>query len=226
VPKTRSAERSPLEAALQALAKALADTQARWMIIGGIAVIAHGVQRMTTDIDAVVEGGAIEVAALLRCLGKHEIVPRVEAAEEFAKTHLVLLTRHLPTQVDLDLSFAWTNFERDALAKRKLEWFGKVRAPMAGVEALLVFKAIAARSRDADDTLALLNLHPDVSLARVRRRVVELAELADSPELLSGFDALMSRARRASSSLPQKAPPAKRRAASRAPLKKKRSPKR
>jgi len=33
------------------------------MVIGGIAVIAHGVQRMTTDIDAVVQGDAVSVMA-------------------------------------------------------------------------------------------------------------------------------------------------------------------
>lgn len=38
------------------------------MVIGGIAVIAHGVQRMTTDIDAVVQGDRVRLADLLTAL--------------------------------------------------------------------------------------------------------------------------------------------------------------
>jgi hypothetical protein len=40
------------------------------MVIGGIAVIARGVRRMTTDIDAAVRGDRIDVAALVRALAK------------------------------------------------------------------------------------------------------------------------------------------------------------
>ena len=45
-----------LESALEALAGALNETRAPWMVIGGVAVIARGVKRMTTDLDVVVRG--------------------------------------------------------------------------------------------------------------------------------------------------------------------------
>jgi hypothetical protein len=194
VPKSSSAE-EPLEAALRALSRALTASKVRWMVIGGVAVIAHGVQRMTTDLDAVIEGGTIELPRLLRNLRQAGIVPRIEAAETFAEANLVLLVRHVSSEVDLDLSLAWTNFEREALAQRKVIAFGRVKAPMATVEGLLVFKAIAGRSRDKDDALALLNLYPSLDLASVRRRVVELAGLAEAPELVGGFDALIGQAK-------------------------------
>jgi len=38
-------------------------------------------------------------------------VTRIDGAEAFAATNLVLLTRHRPTEIDLDLSFGWTVFE-------------------------------------------------------------------------------------------------------------------
>ena len=44
------------------------------MIIGGIAVIARGVRRMTTDIDAVVQGDAISIDTLVTTLAEHGIV--------------------------------------------------------------------------------------------------------------------------------------------------------
>jgi len=64
----RGPDTSRIEEALAALSEALSETGAPWMVIGGIAVIAHGVQRMTTDIDAVIQGDAVSVRALINVL--------------------------------------------------------------------------------------------------------------------------------------------------------------
>jgi hypothetical protein len=161
------------------------------MVIGGIAVIAHGVQRMTTDIDAVIRGDAVSVHALIDVLRRHQIVPRIENAEAFAATNLVLLTRHRPTDVDLDLSLGWTAFEHEALAARTSTRFGKTAVPMAGVDELLVFKAIAGRPRDVDDAVALLTLYPGIDMTRVHDRVAALAEAAEAPELTAGLEQVL-----------------------------------
>ena len=191
MPAPRGPDSSLIEDALAALRDALSEAGAPWMVIGGIAVIAHGVQRMTTDIDAVIQGDSVQIGELLSVLRQHQILPRIDDAEAFAATNLVLLARHQPTQVDLDLSFGWTAFERDAIALRASTLYGVVKAPMARVEDLLVFKAIAGRSRDVDDAVTLLTLYPHVDLEKVRLRVMELAELAEAPELLSGLEAIL-----------------------------------
>jgi hypothetical protein len=162
------------------------------MIIGGIAIIARGVRRFTTDIDATVRGDAIRPEALIEVLGRHGVVPRIEDALSFAQENLVLLLRHEGTGVDLDVSFAWSAFEHDAIAACTLTEFGNVRAPMCTAEDLVVFKAIAARPRDVQDAEALLTLYPDIDAARVRKRVAELSILAEAPELLESFDAMVS----------------------------------
>ena len=53
--------------------------------IGGIAVIARGVRRMTTDIDAAVRGDQVDVATFLDALAKKRIVPRINDVERFAR---------------------------------------------------------------------------------------------------------------------------------------------
>ena len=45
------------------------------MVIGGVAVIAHGVRRLTTDVDAVVRGDAITAEALIDVFARHGIEP-------------------------------------------------------------------------------------------------------------------------------------------------------
>ncbi len=193
MPGKRAGGEHLLEDALDALVRALADSGAPWMVIGGIAIIARGVRRMTTDIDAAVKGDAIRPEKLMESLAKHSIVPRIAEALKFAETNLVLLLRHESTGVDLDVSFAWSSFEHEALAASTLTQFGNVRAPMCTPDDLIVFKAIAGRPKDIEDAEALLTLYPDIDVTRVRMRVEELSALAEAPEMLEAFDHLLAR---------------------------------
>jgi hypothetical protein len=96
--------------------------------------------------------------------------------------------RHEPFGVDFDISFAWTEFEHEAIAAATVATFGSVKAPMARPEDLIVFKSIAGRGKDMDDVTALLALYPKLDLARVRARVRELAGFAKTPELAAGLE--------------------------------------
>jgi hypothetical protein len=208
MPAARAPDRSRIEDALAALQRALSELDAPWMVIGGIAVIAHGVQRMTTDIDAVVRGDAVQVRSLLKSLRHQQIAPRIADAEAFAATNLVLLARHRPTEVDLDLSLGWTSFEHEALAARAATRYGKVSVPMAQVDDLIVFKAIAGRPRDIEDAVTLLALYPDTDMRRVRARVRALSRAAEAPELEQGLEDIVaaSAAATAHRSQPPRAP--------------------
>jgi hypothetical protein len=163
------------------------------MVIGGIAIIARGVRRMTADIDAVVQGDRTDVPSLLRRLAKKRIVPRIDDAEAFVRESMVLLLRHDPTGVEFDISFAWTAFEHDAIEASTDATYGSVVAPMARAEDLVVFKAMAARPVDIEDASALLLMHKDIDLDRVRRRLAELAAMADEPALLAGLERVIKR---------------------------------
>jgi hypothetical protein len=165
VPGERGRGERRIEDALRALGAALDATGAPWMIIGGIAVIARGVRRMTTDIDAAVRGDAVELERLVGALKKKRMVPRIPRAEQFARANLVLLVRHEPTGVDLDISLAWTAFEQEALGARERVRYGRVAVPMARPEDLVIYKAMAHRPKDVEDAQSLL---PRRSLAAPR----------------------------------------------------------
>jgi hypothetical protein len=149
---------------------------------------------MTTDIDAVVKGDALTYAQALEALEQNEVVPRIENAEEFATSSLVLLVTHEPTGVDIDLSFGWTRFEELAIARSSLARFGRVQARFARPQDLVVLKSVAGRPTDVEDATALLLMHPDIDAAEARLAVAELAALAEAPEMLAVFDAAVAKA--------------------------------
>jgi hypothetical protein len=131
--KRRGRGERRLEDALDALALALTSQKLPWMLIGGLAVIARGVRRCTTDIDAVVQGDSVDLDALLRAFAARGIVPRIPDARAFAAANRILLVTHEPSGVDLDVSMGWTGFEREALGLRSNVTFGPLRVPTASV---------------------------------------------------------------------------------------------
>lgn len=201
--KPRPADAEHLEKALAEIASALRAAGVPWMVIGGIAIIARGVRRMTTDVDVVVRGDETTPAAMLRALATRRIVPRIADAEAFARERLVLLLRHEPTGVDLDLSFGWTTFEHEALEACSEATYGSVVAPMASAEDLVIFKAMAARPKDIEDATALMLMHKEIDVDRVRRHLAELAALADEPTLMSGLEAVIRLAAAGRPSVPR-----------------------
>lgn len=180
--------------ALADLAKALQRIEAPSMVIGGIAVIAHGVARQTVDIDATVLAARLDTAQILKALADCSIRPRISNFLEFAEKSQVLLLVHEKTQVTLEISFAFTSFEQEALAQAVEVSFGGVKISVASPEDLVIYKALAWRDRDRYDIEQLLTLHSDrIDLERVRAFVHEFAQILEAPERIPEFERLLQK---------------------------------
>jgi len=193
--KKRTAAPGPaLAQALRAVSKALRACGHSSMIIGGIAVIARGVPRLTKDIDATVAGGETDLQGLVEGLERYGIVARVPNAVDFARESQVLLLVHKPSGVDVDLSLAWLPFELEALdAAEEVSVHGTgVRIPR--VEDLVLYKIVGWRPQDQQDIERLVGLHAKaMNLKRVMRLTRELSEALEDPERLAEVEQLMSR---------------------------------
>ena len=86
-----------------------------------------------------------------------------------------------------------SSFEHDALAAAPLCRFGRAQVPVVTADDLVVFKGIAGRAKDEEDIVTLLALHPAIDQDRARQRLVALAALAEAPELVQAFDAILRR---------------------------------
>lgn len=194
MPRSRPPLKPSLRHAVQAVARALSALPVPGMLIGGIAVIVRGVPRLTRDVDVTIAGGTISIAELIDRLREHGLVPRIDDAAEFAEAHQVLLLRHDPSGVDVDLSIAWLPFELDALAAAESLDVAGVRVAVARAEDLIVYKAVAFRPQDQADIERLLVLYGhDVDLARIRSLVAEFGVALDEPGRLDALEQIIRR---------------------------------
>lgn len=176
------------------LTKALQRIEAPSMVIGGIAVIAHGVARQTIDVDATILAIRLDPSRILEILAEFSICPRIPDVLEFAERSQVLLLVHERTGVTLEVSFAFSSFEQEALERAVEADFGGLKIPVAVPEDLVIYKALAWRDQDRYDIEQLLTLHGDrIDLERVRSFVREFAQILDAPERIPEFDRLVQK---------------------------------
>jgi hypothetical protein len=184
-----------LQAALSALANVLKTLGRPSMLIGGIAVIARGVPRLTVDVDAVIQAAGLDIARLWQVLRDSGFQPRVDDAEEFATERQVLLLRHAASGIPVDLSLGWMTFEEAAMARATPVDLGGVRLSVAVPEDLVVLKAVAWRNLDKSDiTELVVRHHAGMDFDRIRSTLAAFFGVLEIPERLAEFDQLVSEA--------------------------------
>lgn len=183
---------------LRALAdfqRALGALPAPSMLIGGVAVIAHGVGRFTDDADAVVWNAGVEFEEVIRVMSMHGIQPRPAKAFERARSRHVLLLEHVESGTPLDVSLAWLPFEREAIERAERVDFQGVDVRLARVEDLLLYKFVAWRDQDRTDIERLLIRHGhSLDLESLRDLMKQFAEALDDPGRPAQFEAILRRA--------------------------------
>lgn len=162
------------------------------MIVGGVAASILGRPRATRDIDALMTVPDDEWPQLLSTARRHGIEPRIEQPIEFARRTRVLLMRHLPSAIDIDLILGRLPFELQAIARSKTQSFGGVTVRLPQVEDLLIMKAVAQRPHDLRDIEGLLDAHPEAQIDRVRQWVREFSTALTMPDMLVTFDDLIA----------------------------------
>lgn len=187
---------------LGSLADALADVM-RWLtdaeiagvVIGGVAASLLGRPRMTRDIDAIVLGDEMGWEAVLASAQPFGIAPRIDDPLEFARRTRVLLLRHLPSSVDVDVSLGALPFEREVVERASTIDAGGLRVRVPAVEDLVVMKALARRPRDWGDIEGLIDAWPDLDLDRVRQWLREFGSILEMPEIQEDFERLLRQRR-------------------------------
>lgn len=188
---TERQELAPLISALTDLARWFEAANIRGVVVGGVAASLIGRPRLTHDVDALVMADEAQWQELLERGAAFGFRPRLTDALAFAARARVLLMRHEPSGVDVDIMFGALRFEEEAVAHRSFVSVAGVALPLPRPEDLIVMKAVAHRPRDLTDIEAILDAHPVLDVERVRRWVREFARAAAMPEIWDDLQRLL-----------------------------------
>lgn len=158
---------------VETIVRALTTAEVRYLIVGGLAVVAHGYVRFTADLDLVLDLSAANVAravAALEHLGYRPRAPvafaeladaerRAQWVREKGLTVFSLYSpAHPATEIDIfvEAPLDFDAAHRDAL---RLDVASGVAALFVGLQDLLALKRRAGRSQDLVDIEKLQMLH-------------------------------------------------------------------
>jgi len=141
----------PLLQALAAVTAWLRQADVPAAVIGGVAASLLGRPRVTKDVDIVALADDSDVPRLLSLGKQHGVTARAADAVEFAKVSRVLLLRHEPSGIEIDVSLATLPFEREVIERAAERTVRGVTFRLASAEDIVVMKAIALRPRDVAD---------------------------------------------------------------------------
>ena len=158
---------------VEAIVRALNNAKVKYLIVGGLAVVAHGYERFTRDVDLVIGLGRENIIRGLRALigaGYQLKIP--VTPEQFAdprlreewrrEKNMVVLQLwsdvHLRTPVDVFV-YEPFDFEKEFTRARWEKIVGGVSAPVVSYNTLLKLKKSAGRSQDLTDIEKLRKLN-------------------------------------------------------------------
>lgn len=168
---------------LAAVQRLLESFPNRGVVIGGIAVGLLGAPRATRDIDAVVMMDLEEIPGLLEAAAEFDLQPRIADPAELARRSRVVLLRHEPTGIPVDVSLGALPFESEMIERRLCYQAEGLAIPIATPEDLIIMKAISHRPQDMADIRAVAETNPSLDLARIETNVRAFAEVLEMPEL-------------------------------------------
>lgn len=154
---------------VEAIVRGWNEAGVRYMIAGGLAVVAHGYLRFTADFDAILDMDEENLWRALQVLEREGYVPRAPvsmgsfvsaelratwASEKGMTVFSVWSSEHRTTEVDL---FLEPPFDFDEVYKRAhfFEMAGGERAVFVPYEELVEMKRRVGRVRDLEDVAKL-----------------------------------------------------------------------
>ncbi|MCL4529763.1 MAG: nucleotidyl transferase AbiEii/AbiGii toxin family protein, partial [Chloroflexi bacterium] len=156
---------------LTALQSLLDRFRAQGVIIGGIATGFLGKPRFTVDLDAMFLASTRDISQILEMAKEEGIEPRTDKVIEFAQKSRVLLLRHTASRTNIDISLGILPFEEEVVARSVVHDAGVISVRLPTPEDLIIMKAVAHRPKDMLDIQAVIESHPDLDIARIKRWV-------------------------------------------------------
>ena len=174
---------------LAALAAVL-NRWGRWSLFGAQAVVAHGVPRLSADVDVTLRLVPDEPDRFVRDMEAAGFALAVKDPD-FVRETRVMPFVHTATAMPVDVVFAGSAIEDEFFNRAKTTDIGGVPVPLIDVADLVIAKILAGRPKDIEDARNLWRLHgPAVDHRRIRRLLRSLEAALDRSDLVSGFETM------------------------------------
>jgi predicted nucleotidyltransferase len=181
----------PFREAVEALQHLFSRFNDRGVIIGGVAVGFLGKPRLTQDIDAVVMLALKDIPEFLEAARVENITPRIKNIDEFVRKNRVFLMRHLPTEIDIDISLGTLPFEAEMVERSVTESTATFSIRLPTPEDLIIMKAVAHRPKDLEDIRTIVAKQTKLDRKRIQHWVQEFAEVLEMPGLWEQIEELL-----------------------------------
>jgi hypothetical protein len=164
-----------------------------WCLFGAQAVVAHGVPRLSADVDVTVH---LQPAAPDRFAREMEAAGfglRIDDAEFVRRTRVMPFV-HARTGMPLDVLLADSGLEDEFLARARPVAIGDLSVPVIDIADLMVAKILAGRPKDVEDAAALWRLHGQaLDTPRIEETLRLLEEALGQSDLLPVFEGMRRR---------------------------------
>jgi hypothetical protein len=156
----------------------LENRHTRFLVVGGLAVVAVGEPRTTADADAIVFLSQAEAEALIRAAAEAGFEIREDVERERLATTGTLRFRRGRFQIDLIT--ASLPFEDAAYGRASFHRLFGIRLPFPSPEDLILLKVLAGREKDMLDAAGVVRRHGDrLDVAYLERTLLPICELAE-----------------------------------------------
>jgi nucleotidyltransferase DUF2204 len=187
----------PILPAAADLLNALSVVLARWggwYLFGAQAVIAHGVPRLSADVDVTLRLVPDDPERFAHEMAQAGFDLAVDDPE-FVRRTRVMPFIHRATAMPLDVVLAGSGLEDEFLARARPVDIGGAIVPLIDVEDLIIAKVLAGRDKGLEDARNLWRVRGrDVDQERIRRILRLLEEALSQSDLVPAFEAIVRRA--------------------------------
>ncbi|MDD5308708.1 MAG: hypothetical protein PHU25_15430 [Deltaproteobacteria bacterium] len=159
---------------IEEIVKALNGGGVRYLVAGGLAVVAHGYVRFTADLDIILDMDEANLRRAARALSSLGYRPRAPVpldafadakererwvAEKGLTVFSLWSPQHAATEVDLFVRQPFEDFDKAYAAASRFEIAPGVTMTVVGLDDLFRLKVEAGRPRDAEDIERLQRLN-------------------------------------------------------------------
>jgi hypothetical protein len=163
-----------------------------YMIIGGQAVLLHGLPRMTKDIDITLGVDTRDINRVVKAVAAIglDIIP--DHLEAFVEKTFVLPAQDKKSSIRVDFIFSFIPYERQAIKRAKPVLLKGESVMFASAEDVIIHKCFAGRPRDLEDARSIVIKNPDLDRTYVRYWLKELETLPERSGLIRAFEDLFA----------------------------------